>query len=259
MARQRKILVVEDSATVRELIGSALVEAGFWPIVAGTFEEALNIYDGSGAELVISDLIMPGMGGVAGIGLLRGKDPHVGIIAMSAGSSSADADTLLGSARQLGAHSILRKPFPKEKLLAAVETLLSRDFGKKSRQKRVFLIEDSRTVAKFIQQNLEKHGFALTWVTSVEEALANEEALMADVIISDIFLPGIGGIEGIQKIVKDWPHIPVVAISGGMGVDKHRTDALKAARVVGAAAALSKPFTEQQLVDTLNSVLSAPV
>jgi CheY-like chemotaxis protein len=63
---------------------------------------------------------MPGIGGVAGISLVREQWKHVGVIAMTAGSKQIKPISLLNIARSAGAHKLLEKPFTEEKLIDQV-------------------------------------------------------------------------------------------------------------------------------------------
>ncbi len=95
----------------------------------------------------------------------------------------------------------------------------------------------------------------------MEEALESVDIAHVDVVITDIFMPGMGGIEGIQVIKQTWPSVSLIAMSAGAEARLGKTGAsntqvLSAARYMGAHALLPKPFTSEDLTDLIAAVLS---
>lgn len=250
--KRKQILVVEDSHTVQEIISRILHKHGFQVIASPTVEDAMRWPPTQSMNVVLVDLVLPGMGGLAGISLIREHWPDIGVVAMSGAS---DADAMLGKARRAGAHRLLRKPFTEEQLLAVARGLVDEGFGEPDRKERVLIIEDSRTVRMIITKALTTAGYAVAEAGSMEDALGATSIMSVDLIVSDIFLPGKGGIEGILEIRANWPQVPILAISGGEGNKDHRDDALAAARKIGANATLRKPFGAEDLVRTVKGLL----
>jgi DNA-binding response OmpR family regulator len=118
----RTILVVDDEKTVRDLIRWILEEAGFTVLEAGDGDEALEVFRSSGADLVLTDLVMPDREGIETITELRRIDRSARIIAMS---GAIDSDTYLKLAGTLGAVCTLNKPFRRDELLAAIDAALT--------------------------------------------------------------------------------------------------------------------------------------
>jgi PAS domain S-box-containing protein len=116
--RRQLVLLVEDNADVRRVVRRQLLELGHTVVEAEDGQEALamlNQIDEIG--IVISDVIMPGaLDGLALAGKLRALRPEVGILLMS-GYEPGRAAT--------GAHQLLRKPFTKSELAAALSELTS--------------------------------------------------------------------------------------------------------------------------------------
>jgi CheY-like chemotaxis protein len=250
--KRKRILVIEDSHTVQEIIVRILHKRGWQVVASPSVEDALHWPLAQVMNVVLVDLILPGMGGLAGIPVIRGRWPDIGVVAMS---GSADAEAMLGKARKAGAHRLLRKPFSENDLLLAVGELVEEGFGEPDRRERILLIEDSRTVRMFLNKALTAAGYAVVEAGSMEDALGSTSIMSVDLIVSDIFLPGKGGIEGILEIRANWPDVPVIAISGGEGNKDFREDALAAARKIGCAATLRKPFTPDDLIATVRGLL----
>ena len=111
-----KILVVDDDTELRATVSEVLQYEGFDVTAAGDAQEALDLLDGPGFDLVLLDLIMPGMGGMTAIPLIKKKSPRTRVIMISAFSTVSNAV----EAMRLGADDYITKPFKVEELLTAV-------------------------------------------------------------------------------------------------------------------------------------------
>lgn len=253
LKRRLNILVIDDSSTVCKFISSALSKRDFQATEAYDMETALASIELIRPDLVLTDIMMPGIGGLAGISMLRGKWPDLGVIAMSAGTNSINSMDTLAAARQMGADAVIKKPFKAQELYDIVDMVLE-SYGENSKRKRALVIDDSRTICMMLARELSECGFICTTASSMEEALESEKIVGLDLVITDIFMPGIGGIGGIKIIRENWPNIKIVAISGGWDASDGE-DALSAAKHIGADAVLKKPFDMAMMGTTIDKVL----
>ena len=118
----RRILVVDDDPSLRNLLAQTLEGAGFQAFTAEDGREARMQIEEHRIDLVITDLAMPGEEGMELIRALKKEQPDVKIVAMS-GAFGTD---VLRAARALGAHISLVKPLSKETILQSIDQL-SRD------------------------------------------------------------------------------------------------------------------------------------
>jgi len=77
----------------------------------------------------------------------------------------------------------------------------------------------------------------------------------ADVVITDIFMPGQDGIVTLREIRKKFPSLKVIVMSGGDSTGM--LDLRKDAELLGAVKSLPKPFTTHEIVDVVRSVLGS--
>ena len=119
-----RVLLIEDNDPLRGVLQENLALAGHTVIEARNGQEGLDHFRQSGADLVITDLVMPGMEGIEVLMALRAAHTPVKVIAMSGGGSRSGRQ-YLDTARLLGAVKVLLKPFPITTLLAAVNEALS--------------------------------------------------------------------------------------------------------------------------------------
>jgi DNA-binding NtrC family response regulator len=118
-----RILLIDDDEAVRAPTARLLQLMGHEVLTAEHGEAGLRIWHEQGADLVITDVCMPGMNGLEVIVQLRAFAPDLPLLAMSGGLESKQLD-LLGTAAQAGAIRALEKPFTVQELRSAVEELL---------------------------------------------------------------------------------------------------------------------------------------
>jgi CheY-like chemotaxis protein len=119
------ILVIDDAATVRQLVGRILVAAKHSVIEAQDGDVGVALFQQHRPSLVITDLFMPNKEGIETIQEIRRLSPGTKIIAMSA-STSATGKLYLGAAKKLGADAVLAKPFEPAELLELVDRLIAK-------------------------------------------------------------------------------------------------------------------------------------
>lgn len=124
-AGMERVLIIDDNRDVRALLKTALTEAGYEAHAVAEGGAALAQQELASADLVVTDLYMPGMEGIETIAKLRKRYPRTKIIAMSGGSRfGTDRANTLAIALEIGADAILRKPFNPERLIAVVHRVL---------------------------------------------------------------------------------------------------------------------------------------
>ena len=117
------ILLVEDNAEVRSLLIQLLTCQGHQVAPTDSGKAALKMAQSRRFDLMITDIVMAEGDGLETIPAIRRQFPEVRILAMSGGGYQSCAD-YLKMARQLGADLTLAKPFTREQLKGALETLL---------------------------------------------------------------------------------------------------------------------------------------
>ena len=118
------IIVVEDDKEIGELLMDFLVAEGYDTYLAPTGEEALDVYEDEGAKLIILDIMLPGMDGLAVLSSIRemGNAP---VIIVSA--KNAKEDKLDGL--NLGADDYVEKPYDIDILLAKIKGIFKRRYS----------------------------------------------------------------------------------------------------------------------------------
>ena len=126
MARET-ILVVEDDENIQQLVGYNLAKAGFHVLYADNGEQALNVIKREKPELIVLDLMLPGLSGFEICKLVR-KDPKtksLPIVMLTAKSEEDD----MAAGLDLGADDYITKPFSPKILISRIKAALRRKEG----------------------------------------------------------------------------------------------------------------------------------
>jgi DNA-binding NtrC family response regulator len=115
---------------------------------------------------------------------------------------------------------------------------------------RVLVADDDRAVRTALQVNLSKAGYQVTLVASGEQALEALRASAFDVLLTDVKMPGLGGMELLPEVRTHWPDVRVVVMTGFGSVP----DAV-AAMKAGAADYIIKPIERDELLLLLERAL----
>lgn len=121
MANKQKILIVDDDSNIAELISLYLTKECFDTMIAGDGETALLLADSFAPNLILLDLMLPGIDGYQVCREIRAKS-SIPIIMLSA--KGEIFDKVLGL--ELGADDYMEKPFDSKELVARVKAVLRR-------------------------------------------------------------------------------------------------------------------------------------
>jgi two-component system response regulator PilR (NtrC family) len=114
------ILVVDDAPAMQEMLQCSLASEGYRVATAGSGEEALSRLEDQEFDVIVTDLVMPGLGGLDVLERSRLLDPHSAVILMTGHPS---LDTAIAALRR-GACDYIEKPFPLADLTQRVQHLI---------------------------------------------------------------------------------------------------------------------------------------
>jgi CheY-like chemotaxis protein len=127
----------------------------------------------------------------------------------------------------------------------------------------VIVVDDEPDVRDAIKRVLDRGGYSVRSVDGGAVALTELRTQLADVVITDIIMPKINGVEAIETIRREFPSVRIIAISGGgnFGIAAYQPNAittsayLAAAERAGAHMILTKPFESRDLIQAVEQVL----
>jgi CheY-like chemotaxis protein len=127
----------------------------------------------------------------------------------------------------------------------------------------ILVIDDEPDVRDAVKRVLDRAGYAVRTADSGVGVLADLERIHTDVVITDIIMPKIDGVQVIESIRKAFPSVRIIAISGGgnFGITAYEPTAittsayLASAEQAGAHLVLTKPFESIDLIQAIEKVL----
>ena len=265
------VLIVDDNPTNRRILEEMLRAKGMKPMAVETGDEALAVLEQARAAgcpfpLAILDFQMPGMDGFTLATRIREQMGYEGTRLFMLTSAGQRGDA--ARCQDIGIEVYLLKPVKQSALLDAIARSLGRPTAaglppltrhslKESRRKlRVLLAEDNAINQKLAVRLLEKQGHSVTVANDGQEAVAAVENGEFDVVLMDVQMPNMSGLEAAAAIRTrergTGKHVPIVAMTAhAMKGDQERC--LNA----GMDAYVSKPIHPEQLMEVIARVTSA--
>ena len=117
---------------------------------------------------------------------------------------------------------------------------------------RVLVIEDNEDFRKLTMAWFQRYGIEAEGVANGAEGLALQRERPADVIVTDIFMPEMEGIETIDDLRREFPEAKIIAMSGRDPLKNF--DVFQVARQVGAVKTFSKPFRFEDLIAAVHEL-----
>jgi CheY-like chemotaxis protein len=236
------ILVVEDRAAVRDLVRETLAPCGYKILEAADGKQGLEICQGYGQpiDLLITDLIMPGLNGKEFAKLVKKLRPDTKVLYISGYSGEALAGNEAGE-------DLLQKPFSPEVLLRKIRAVL----GTARTRHSILVVDDDNEIRNLLRSILEEDGYGVYTAENGKRAVAVLKESPVNLMLTDLAMPVQEGLETITYVRKEYPSLPVVAMSGTF-----RGTMLNTATHLGASAVLEKPVKVDEVLRLVQQLLS---
>ncbi len=118
----------------------------------------------------------------------------------------------------------------------------------------ILLVEDEDLLRNGVQEMLERHDFHVIGAGDGIEALEWLEEAEVDLVITDLVMPNMDGVDFVHRLREKRPTLPVIVVSGSSKsvMDRYGINTLD---IPGANASLSKPFKSNELVGLVKKLL----
>jgi len=120
----------------------------------------------------------------------------------------------------------------------------------KTLKRKILVVDDEKDILVTLKDILQRQGYEVILVSNGFEALEILHKTTVDLIITDIIMPKMEGLEFIQKVRSEYPKLPIVVMSG-FSNDHYLTAAL----YFGAVCKLTKPFEIKELLHAIKCAL----
>jgi PAS domain S-box-containing protein len=185
-----RVLVCDDDPWLLNIVSKLLTENGYVPLIASSVPEMLRMAKEDAPDVVLLDLVMPGVSGWDGFRELRADETtrEIPVIILS-GLAESD-DHLMPS----DVSGWIQKPFDANQLCAAIGAVAKRH------RKLVLLVEDDADLARVISSTLEQHGVELVSAFGANQAKAAVTRRAPDLVILDLMLADGDGFEVVNYL-----------------------------------------------------------
>lgn len=209
-----KVLIIDDDITIRKLIAHHLLLNNYKVIEAKDADEGFSSLHDHNIDLVLCDVSLGKMDGFTFCQKVRENKNYTYVPFMFVTAKNTLQDKT--KALDVGGDDFITKPFDVQELLIKVKSLIRRFeihklygrqevFAKPSTvsQARIALVDDDSTIAQIFQYNLNKAGFDCRIASNAAEGFKLIKSFMPDLIISDIMMPKIDGLQFRRMILDD--------------------------------------------------------
>jgi signal transduction histidine kinase/CheY-like chemotaxis protein/HAMP domain-containing protein len=203
--RTNRVLVIDDDATVRDLMRRALSREGFDVVTAADGEEGLELARELRPSVITLDILMNEMDGWSVLQAIR-ADPALADIPVV-------MVTILDEKQRgfaLGASAYLTKPVDRARLAAALEP-----FKAKGANRRALVVEDDDVACEMVRRLLIGEGWIVRTARNGRHALARLAEETPHLILLDLLMPEMDGFEFLAKLREcgEWACIPVIIVT----------------------------------------------
>lgn len=120
---------------------------------------------------------------------------------------------------------------------------------------RVLVIDDEISIRETVQELLEQEGHEVETASEGEAGLRSFQMSPADLVITDLVMPTMNGFELIRELIREYPEVKIIAMSGAGSTERVEL-ALSKAVDEGATSALRKPFVDYELLEAVRDALA---
>jgi len=257
--KKYRLLVVDDEEEFLISSSQALSRRGFIVDAALNGVTALDKVEEAEYDAVVLDIKMPDIDGIEVFHQIHKMHPDLPVILLTGYSSVGDAF----EAAKEGIADYLSKPIEMDELANKINHAVSSAKKRKRTEVnefqfidtdepiRVMIVDDEIEFLESLKPVFQRRKFAVTTAVSGKEALESLRGALVDVVVLDVKMPGMDGLEVLRHIKKDFPSVDVVLLSGHPSVEA----AVEGVRL-GAREYLKKPPDIDGLADTIRKLYS---
>lgn len=203
-----KILVIDDDRMNCHLLHAVLTRHGYEVHTATSGLEGLNLFRQHAPRVTILDLRMPGMDGLTTLKEIRAIDPHAPVIILGGGATEIQEN----QARALRVTDFVRKGLSLDVLVEGVNRVVQQPARKQEGTggpsagavadtgDTVLVVDDEQLVRDLLVQFLTLRGYRALGVKEGPEAISMVEQTSPDLILLDLMLPGMNGVEVLRRL-----------------------------------------------------------
>jgi len=240
-----RILLVDDNVEFLDSTRDVLESEGYEVVTANNGLDALHLSQRDPYDVVLMDIKMPRMNGVESFIKMKADRPRIRVILFTAYS----LNELARKAEEEGAVAILNKPLDLKQLLNTVDLAI-----KQRSQDCILVVDDDIEFCDTLVDLLAGTGYRVAVVTAGTDAIARAGEEVFDVLLLDMKLPDLNGLETYRAVKQLQPNIITIIVSGF--VDEMRELIFQCLNE-SAYTSLRKPLDMESLLGILKEIHDA--
>ncbi len=260
--KTKKILIIEDEQILGEIILNKLSSEGYQVFLAHDGELGMQKMTELKPDLVLLDLIMPKKNGIEVLEEMQNIDAlkNIPVVVISNSGQQSEIERIV----RLGVRDyIIKAQFSPDEVIEKVRKYLNQEYKEKGtvnstspiggKKIKILLAEDDQFLSSLVAQRLGKDGYAISNATDGKQVLKVLEENIPDLILMDILMPEMNGIEVLKTIRSQEKYKDIIIIIfSNLGQDHEVEEAKKS----GADDFLVKVnFTLKEVVEKINVLL----
>lgn len=237
---QANILLVDDNKEFIDSIKDVLEDEDYNVRTAFSGEEACSLAERESFDLILMDIKMPGMNGVESFLRMKEKNPDIRVILFTAYA----LEDLIRKAHENGITAVLKKPLDMDHLLDVIQKVQDESEGGY-----ILIADDDRALCESLLDSLSGHGFRVATVSDGPSAVREAETHAYDIILLDLKMPELNGLEVYRRIKSIRPEVVTILITG---YAEELEELVDQAIFESAYTVLPKPIDMNRLLQLLN-------
>jgi two-component system, NtrC family, response regulator HydG len=201
---KRRVMLVDDNQAFLDSTKDVLEDKGYEVVTADSGEEAIEFLREQNFDVVIMDIKMPGMNGVESFIEMKKIRAGVAVIMITAYS----IDSLIQKALDEGVYSILKKPLNINALFTTIDNL-----GTGGNGGLILIADDDRDLCDNLENILSSKGYKVVSAYDGEEAVKMARLYPVDILLIDMKIPVLNGLEVFHQIREMKPKTVAIIIT----------------------------------------------
>ena len=252
------ILIVDDDQMNCDLLQNVFTRHGYQVISTTSGPEGLTLFQKHAPRVTLLDLRMPHMDGLTILKEIRAMDPHAPVIILGGGATEVQEN----QARALRVTDFIRKGLSLDILVEAVNRVAQLPARPHAAplspgghepqpiDESILVVDDDPLVRDLLVKFMSRRGYRVVGVKDGYDALRLVDETPPDVVLLDMVMPGMAGIEVLQALrAKEYPG-GVIIMTGS-----HNEELLEEAWALGPQEVLVKPIDLERLLTAIQLVL----
>lgn len=235
--KSARILVVDDDRGMRVTLEGIIEDEGYDVVGVADGYLAIEAARGGFFDLIFMDMKMPGINGVEAYREIKKASPS-SVVVMMTGFSVED---LVKEALQEGVYGVLYKPFSMEQIIDIIQGII--------KTTGILVVDDLESHRKTLRAILDETGYEVSEAEDGQHAVAIAGLKHHDIILMDVVMPGMNGLETFEEIRKVDGDVKVIFVSGYVLEESARK-----ALGEGAFSVLTKPVDPDDLLALISTV-----